>query len=824
MTETGRPLEIRDIPYCPRNWAKPFHDSFKRWFALVLHRRCGKAQPLTAKVLTPTGFVRMGDIAFGDTVMTPSGRPSRVIGVFPQGLREVFQVRMADGSETFATAEHLWAVKYANRRRNPQVTTTHALMQFLGREARKTTKNKSRPLIGLVSPEMDFGVEPRRWPIDPYLLGLLLGDGGLSQTGSRGGVRFSSADPELPQAIKEAGYDIRRVTEGGYDYRVNAIQCEIRALGLGGTHSATKFIPPSYLRGRRATRLAVLQGLLDTDGSATGGSRIEFCSVSKRLATETANLCRSLGWMATVSGGTFTHYTHKGERRQGQLRYRVNIRPPQGAKPFRLRRKMAIFTGYRFTHSRHAIVSIKPAGFRQCQCIALDDPDQLYVTDDFIVTHNTTAVANHHQRACLSDDWERQRLRTLVPDISDKDLQELVKPPGGRHYAHIMPTYKQAKMVVWDKIKYYARPVRGVQFNEQELLVRYPNGTKLQLFGADTPDGLRGPAFSGVSFDEYSQQPQNIFGEIISKALADHLGYAIFLGTIKGKDHLYKTHAAAARSPDWFALWQDIDKSLASEEGATILALRQAMEDDRKLVADGLMTQDDFDQEWYLSAEAAVKGAWFSKEMATAKAEQRIRNVPHDALLKVDTDWDLGMDDSMTIWFSQSLRSGEIRLIDYYENTGEGFPHYAQVLEEKARKHGYVYGQHWAPHDIKVRELGTGKSRIEAAAALGIKFQVVQSIPFEDGINAIRLTLPKCWFDETKCARGIECLRNYRKVYNTKMDMFTGTPVHDTYSHGADAFRGLSVRHQVPKAEKEQQKQELIYNIGMGQGGPRFQF
>ncbi len=445
-----------------------------------------------------------------------------------------------------------------------------------------------------------------------------------------------------------------------------------------------------------------------------------------------------------------------------------------------------------------------------------------------IVVHRragkTTAVANHHQRACLSDEWERARLRCLVPDISDAHLEELVHPPGGRHYAHIMPTYKQAKMVIWDKIKYYARPVRGVQFNEQELLVRYPNGTKLQLFGADKPDGLRGPAFSGVSFDEYSQQPLNIFGDIISKALADHLGYAIFLGTIQGKDHLYKTHHAASRSPDWFSLWQDIDKSLATEDGATILALQQAMEDDRRLVANGIMTQDSFDQEWYLSPEAAVKGAWFSKEMGKAKAEGRTRNVPHDSVLKVDTDWDLGMDDSMTIWFSQSLRSGEIRLIDYYENSGEGFPHYAQVLEEKARQHGYVYGSHWAPHDIKVRELGTGKSRLEVAKSLGIAFQEVQSIPFADGIDAVRNVLNRCWFDETKCARGLECLRNYRKVYNDKLQTFTGVPVHNTYSHGSDAFRGLAVRYQTPKKKAEEEKQALIYNMGMGQGGPRFQY
>jgi hypothetical protein len=139
----------------------------------------------------------------------------------------------------------------------------------------------------------------------------------------------------------------------------------------------------------------------------------------------------------------------------------------------------------------------------------------------------------------------------------------------------------------------------------------------------------------------------------------------------------------------------------------------------RRPVAKGLMTQDEYDQEWYLSVDAAVKGAWFAKELAFARQDGRITRVPYDAALPVDTDWDLGMDDSMAIWFSQSLRSGEIRLVDYYEGSGEGFSHYVRTLREKP----YVYGKHYPPHDIAVRELGTGKSRKEVAATLGLRFE-----------------------------------------------------------------------------------------------------
>lgn len=416
----------------------------------------------------------------------------------------------------------------------------------------------------------------------------------------------------------------------------------------------------------------------------------------------------------------------------------------------------------------------------------------------------TTGVVNHHQRYATDDNLERERLLSLKPDLTPSQLNELIHPPGGRHYGHIMPARNQAKLVVWDKLKYYAHAIPGIKINEQELLIRYPGGHKVQLFGADDPDALRGPAFSGLSFDEYSQQPRNIFSEVLSKALADHLGYAIFLGTIKGKDHLYATHEAAKDSPDWFALWQDIDRSLATEEGITIQLLEQAMADDRKLVAQGLMTQDEFDQEWYLSTDAAIQGAWFAKEMAKVKAENRVCRVPIDGALPVDTDWDLGIDDNMSIWFSQSPRSGEVRLVDYYENNGEGFPHYIKVLAER----GYTYGKHYPPHDIAVRELGTGKSRKEVAASLGLKFEapIVPALDLIDGINAARLILARCWFDDQRTSKGVECLRNYRKTLNVRTGEFTGAPVHNWASHGADSFRGLAVRHKLPKMKPQTDK------------------
>lgn len=411
----------------------------------------------------------------------------------------------------------------------------------------------------------------------------------------------------------------------------------------------------------------------------------------------------------------------------------------------------------------------------------------------------TTAVLNHHQRAALDDRWEERRLLSLAPSLTQDQLRELIRPPGGRHYGHIMPLHTQAKSVAWDKLKYYAACVPGVKFNESELLVRYPNGNKLQLFGSDNPDAFRGMAFSGLSLDEYSQMAQGVFSEVLSKALADHLGYTIFCGTIKGKDHLFRTHEAAKTSDDWVAIWQDIDRSIATEDGVTIKVLETAMEDDRKLVAQGLMTQDEFDQEWYLSTEAAIQGAWYRNEMYAALKEGRITRVPYDPALPVDTDWDLGMVDAMAVVFSQSLRSGEVRIIDYYEAEGEALPHFVKVLASK----GYTYGKHYPPHDATIKELGSGKSRVEVARDLGLRFEWPDPNPgVLAGIDAVRLMLPKCWFDAEKTSRLIECLRQYRKTYNTRLDTYTGVPVHNWASHGADAVRGLAVRHKTPIEKK----------------------
>jgi phage terminase large subunit len=260
-------------------------------------------------------------------------------------------------------------------------------------------------------------------------------------------------------------------------------------------------------------------------------------------------------------------------------------------------------------------------------------------------------------------------------------------------------------------------------------------------------------------------------GRDCASALSDRLGWADFCGTPNGRNHFCEVYESAASDPDWYAAMHK-----ASQTGIIPAAELEA--------ARKAMSEDMYEQEYECSFEASVIGAYYGKLMREAEDAGRITRVPYEAAKPVETWWDLGVGDSTAIWFVQRVNA-EIRLIDYYEMTGEGLGHYAKVLQAKP----YVYGQHVAPHDIEVRELGTGKTRRSVAADLGLTFVVAPNLPIDDGISAARTMIPKCWFDAEKCKQGIESLRQYKKAYDERLKTFRDHPLHDWASHGSDAFR-----------------------------------
>ncbi|MCC6605247.1 MAG: hypothetical protein IT327_18715 [Anaerolineae bacterium] len=399
----------------------------------------GKAQGLDNKVLTPTGWKRMGDIQVGDEVVNPEGGTSRVVGVYPQGEKTLFRVTFSDGSQTDCCDQHLWQVNTPLRKWRdylPMVLQLQEMRQYLF-----STSGNARYFIPLVEP---VAFSEQALPLDPYLMGILLGDGTL-----HGKPTISSMDEEIIQGAQAAlpngltlkpndkiTYRIvrkRKPDGSGWAIPKNVVTESLRQLGLYGTKAETKFIPEMYQFATVSSRIALLQGLLDTDG--TIGHRhgcISFTSVSEQLAKDFASLVQSLGGVAKTSTRR-TSYKHNGEMRLGRLSYRVRVSLPNEIQPFRLNRKLErVVPRTKYQPSR-AIVEVEYVGKKEAQCIALDSENQLYVTDDYIVTHNTTigaavAAGRHARRTLvlcpphLVDKWQRE-FKAVWPGVRTMHLQ-----------------------------------------------------------------------------------------------------------------------------------------------------------------------------------------------------------------------------------------------------------------------------------------------------------------------------------------------------------------------------------------------------------------
>ena len=342
-------------------------------------------------------------------------------------------------------------------------------------------------------------------------------------------------------------------------------------------------------------------------------------------------------------------------------------------------------------------------------------------------------------------------------------------------FAYLAPTYRQAKQVAWDYAKHFTLPIPGRTVNEAELRVDLPNGSRVQLLGADNPDALRGGYWDGIVMDEVPLMETRVWTEVIRPALADRRGYAFFIGTPNGKNLLWELVKHAELDPQWkLFVYKQSDTSI--------------IPDDEVEQMKSMMTEDEYAQEMECSFEASVRGAIYAKEIVRARKDNRITRVAYDPRTAVQTFWDLGVGDATAIFFAQFVGS-EIHLIDYYEASGEGLPHYRAVLTDK----GYGYSRHVAPPDIMARELSSGASRFEIAQKLGINFDVCPNMSLEDGIHAGRTIFPRCYFDAERCKAGIEALENYKRDWNTRLQEFKATPVHDWASHGADAFRYLAI-------------------------------
>lgn len=344
-------------------------------------------------------------------------------------------------------------------------------------------------------------------------------------------------------------------------------------------------------------------------------------------------------------------------------------------------------------------------------------------------------------------------------------------------YAYVAPFLAQAKEVAWDYLRRFADPLIEDK-NEAELWVQLINGARIRIHGADNPDRLRGAYLDGVVLDEYADMRPSVWGEVIRPMLADRHGWGTFIGTPKGRNEFFKIWDGAQTNNRWYAVCLR-----ASQTG--ILA-KQELDDAR---AD--MTPEQYEQEFECSFDAAILGAYYGKEIAEADRAGRIVEVPHEPKLETHTAWDLGKGANMAVWCFQ-VANGQVRVIDHIEGQhSDGIPQVVRKLSDRK----YRWGDDWVPHDAKVPEIGTGRTRVETLIELGRNPRVVPDHKVDDGINAARITLPRVWFDRIKCADGIEALRQYRSEFDEKTKTFKNIPRHDWASHSADAFRYLCMAY-----------------------------
>lgn len=351
---------------------------------------------------------------------------------------------------------------------------------------------------------------------------------------------------------------------------------------------------------------------------------------------------------------------------------------------------------------------------------------------------------------------------------------------------YITPSYAQGKKIIWDAINIdgfrlldHFPPQIVESKNQQEMKVKLINGSVFQIVGSENIDSLVGTNPKIIVFSEYAVQDKTAW-DYLRPIVKINGGYAIFISTPRGKNHFYElTQIAQDNADDWFYEVLPIDKT-------GVLTQKDIDEERRSGMSEEMVLQ-----EYYCDFSRGVEGSFYGKLIDQAKSANRICQVPYESRSSVNTSWDIGFGDSTSIIFWQQV-GGEVRIIDFYENQGEGFSHYAKYIQGKP----YVYGTHYFPHDAGAGSIHSGKTLVQVAMEQGIRTTLLKRDDISVGIEAARALLSVCFIDAEKCKYLVKCLENYHKKYNEKMASYSDTAVHDWSSHAADAFRYTAMSRQ----------------------------
>ena len=392
-----------------------------------------------------------------------------------------------------------------------------------------------------------------------------------------------------------------------------------------------------------------------------------------------------------------------------------------------------------------------------------------------------------------------RRAGKTVAAVHEAVLRALYTSKTNARYAYCAPFYRQAKDVAWvylkDAVKNFA-----VHMRESALRVELPNGAWITLYGADNPDSMRGIYLDGVVLDEFGDCRPSLWGQVILPTLADRKGWAVFIGTPKGKNHFYHIVKRAQKEKNWFYL-----RLKASESGI--------LEPEELDEMRAQMTDAEWDQEMECSFTAAIIGTYYASMIAQMELNKAIapKACRYDKNLPVNVAADIGISDSTALWFWQETPQG-INVIDYEEHQGQSLEFYFTLLRAK----GYKYGNIWLPHDAKAKTLQTGRSTVEQFVAQNFVVRIVPHLKVQHGIDAVRLVLPHLRIDSEKCFNGIEALRAYRRQYNELNKCYIDKPLHDWSSNGSDSARYMCLvcreKVKVVTAPKPEKNVQQTYN------------
>lgn len=443
-----------------------------------------------------------------------------------------------------------------------------------------------------------------------------------------------------------------------------------------------------------------------------------------------------------------------------------------------------------------------------------DIPDDGIIRIPYVPRPQFAPFHNRTQRwGCLVC---HRRAGKTVACIHELQRSALKSRHDSSLFAYIAPTFTQAKTVAWEYLTRAAAPILrfGAKANISELRMDYPNGSKVRLFGADRYNALRGVRLDGAVLDEFADFDPRAWDEVIRPALSDRKGFAVFIGTPKGHNAFYKTWLKAQGKPDWYTLMLKASQSVPINDELAEKYGQEWAEDNSLLTSDELLKlreespEETYQQEFECSFEAAIRGAVYGKYMAEAEASGRIRSVPFDPASQVYTAWDIGGDhDATAIWFCQ-VSHNTINIIDHYEAVGsDSAPHVRAVLNKP-----YSYTMHFLPHDAGPKRPGVDKGYTDFLEDHGLKnLTVLPRESIEIGINAARLALPRCYFDEVKCRHGIECMKMYQFEFDEKSKSMKSSPKHDWSSHTADSFRYLCIGLANHRGVSSSFRRKIIY-------------